>query len=332
MSLQNLKKGKLIFLFGAIVAISGAFLAVYLIHGFNRVSTDDAYIDGRVHVIAAKISGTVKEVSVNDNQSVKKGDLLLEIDPPDYEVKVTESRAALDAERARLIDAEAGIKTAAANLEMQEVSLNQATLDKQRADALYKDNVIPKERQEKTTTAYDLAVAQVKTAKEQLEKARSSRGLEESLIRQREAALKTSQLNLSYTKIYAPSDGYVTRKSVEAGNQIQPAQPLMAVVALDDIWLVANYKETQLKNVRPGQRVEIKVDTYPGKIFSGKVESIMAGTGAAFSLFPPENALGNYVKVVQRIPVKITLDKNKEETRVLRIGMSCVPDIITKNE
>ena len=106
----------------------------------------------------------------------------------------------------------------------------------------------------------------------------------------------------------------------------------MAVVALDDIWVVANYKETQLKNVRPGNRVKVLVDTYPGKVFIGKVDSIMAGTGAAFSLFPPENALGNYVKVVQRIPVKIVFDKTTDSAHVLRIGMSCIPTIITKNE
>ncbi|HTZ11015.1 MAG TPA: efflux RND transporter periplasmic adaptor subunit, partial [Candidatus Margulisiibacteriota bacterium] len=127
-------------------------------------------------------------------------------------------------------------------------------------------------------------------------------------------------------------DGYVTKKSVEVGNQIQPGQPLMAVIALDDIWVVANYKETQLKNVHPGQRVKIQVDTYPGKTFTGKVNSIMAGTGAAFSLFPPENALGNYVKVVQRVPVKIVLDKAANNEHVLRIGMSCTSTIILKDE
>ena len=139
-----------------------------------------------------------------------------------------------------------------------------------------------------------------------------------------------AELNLSYTKICAPSDGYITRKSVEAGNQIQPGQPLMAVVALDDIWIVANYKETQLKNVKPGQRVKIKVDTYPGRIFTGKVDSIMAGTGAVFSLFPPENALGNYVKVVQRVPVKIVLDKEANKENILRIGMSVIPTVYVR--
>ena len=125
---------------------------------------------------------------------------------------------------------------------------------------------------------------------------------------------------------------HVTKKSVEAGNQIQAGQPLMAVVALEDIWIIANFKETQLRSVKPGQRVLIKIDTYAGKVFEGKVESIMAGTGAAFSLFPPENALGNYVKVVQRIPVKIVFDKTTDARHILRIGMSCVPTIVTHDE
>lgn len=326
------KKKKIIILsaLGAIAAL--AFTALHIIYGFSHITTDDAYVTGRIHTIASKIPGTVKVVRVDDNQSVKKGDLLAEIDPLDYEVKVNEAEAALLAERARLLDAEAGIKNAEANLEVETVAFNQADLDRKRGEALFKDNVIPKEKHEKILTAYDMASAKVKAAKESLEKARSLKELEESLIKQKEAALKAAQLNLSYAKIYAPTDGYVTNKSVEAGNQIQPSQPLMALVALDDIWVVANYKETQLKNVRSGNRAVVRVDTYPGKAFTGRVDSIMAGTGAAFSLFPPENALGNYVKVVQRIPVKIVFDKATDEGHVLRIGMSCVPTIITKNE
>jgi len=328
---KNNKKKLISFLILGSV-LGGVFLAAYFYFGANRITTDDAYIEGRIHSIAPKIPGTVKEVQVDDNQGVKKGDLLVEIDPLDYEVKVNEAQAALDAEKARLLDAEAGIKAAAANLQMQEATLNQASLDKKRAEALFKDNVIPKEKHEKVLTAYDFAVAQENAAKEQLEKAKSSKGLEESLIKQREASLKTAGLNLGYTRICSPTSGYVTKKSVEAGNQVQAGQPLMAVIALDDIWVMANFKETQLKDVRPGQRVLIKIDTYPDKVFTGKVDSIMAGTGAAFSLFPPENALGNYVKIVQRIPVKIVFDKTTDQGRILRIGMSCVPTIITKNE
>ncbi|MGA2915212.1 MAG: HlyD family secretion protein [Sedimentisphaerales bacterium] len=329
--LQNIKNGKLLHIIAAAVILAVIIAAIYIIRSRSRVTTDDAYIDGRIHTIASKIPGTVIDVNVHDNQNVKTGDMLVKIDPADYELGVHQAQAALDAENAQLLDAEAGIKAAAANLEVQEVSLNQANLDKQRAEALYQKNAMPKEQYEKVITAYNMNAAQVKAAKENLEKAKSLKNLEEALIKQRQAALEVAQRNLGYTNISAPVDGYVTKKSVEVGNQIQPSQPLMAIVALDDIWVAANYKETQLKNVRPGQRVRIKIDTYPGRIFTGKVDSIMAGTGAVFSLFPPENALGNYVKVVQRIPVKIVFDKDLNNTDVLRIGMSCVPTIITKD-
>ena len=330
--LTNSRHKKIIRIFVAMSIFGLVVILLYFIWNIGRVTTDDAYIEGRIHSIAPKISGAIKGVHVEDNQGVKKGDLLVEIDPLDYQVKANESEAALEAEKARLLDAEAGIKSAAANLEMQEASLRQAVLDKERAETLYQDKVIPKEKHEKILTAYDLAVAAAKAAKEGLEKSRSLKTLEESLIKQREAAFEAARLNLSYTKILAPCDGYVTKKSVETGNQVQASQPLMAVVALDDIWVVANFKETQLKNVRAGQKVLVKVDTYPGKIFSAKVDSIMAGTGAVFSLFPPENALGNYVKVVQRVPVKIIFDQAADTRHVLRIGMSCIPTIIARNE
>lgn len=331
---MNLLKNKprLISLIIVTLLCAGTLSAAYIIYNTNRVTTDDAYIEGRIHSIASKIPGTVLEVHIDDNQSVKKGDLLLEIDPRDYELKVSEAQAALDAQKSQLLDAEAGIKTAMAALEIQEVTLNQATLDKNRAQALYKEAVITKEKQEKVSTLYNLAIAQVKAAKEQLEKAKSTKSLEESRIKQKEASLNIAQLNFSYSKIYAPSYGYITKKSVEVGNQIQANQPLMAVISLEDIWVVANYKETQLKSVRPGQTCLIKVDTYPGRVFTGKVDSVMAGTGAVFSLFPPENALGNYVKVVQRIPVKIVFDKTTDQEHILRIGSSCIPTIITRNE
>jgi membrane fusion protein (multidrug efflux system) len=187
-------------------------------------------------------------------------------------------------------------------------------------------------------------VAQVKAAKDRVKQLEASletqraviKQTESSLmpqhaqIQQKDAILKGAELNKSYTKIYTPSDGYIAKKCVEIGNQIQPGQSLMAVVPLDDIWITANYKETQLERVIPGQKVEIKVDTYPSKVFHGKVDSIMAGTGAVFSLFPPENATGSYVKIVQRIPVKIVLDQGTDPAHILRIGMSVVPTILVE--
>jgi len=248
------------------------------------VETDDAYIEGRIHVIAPKIPGTIKAVKVEDNQRVKEGDLLIEIDPVDYELKVSEAQASLD---------------------MRKAAFEQAGRDKERAEALFKGEVLPKEKYENVLTAYSLAKAQVEVA---------------------EAQLRIVQRNLEYTKIYAPSDGHATKKSVETGNQVQPGQALMAVVS-SDMWVVANYKETQLKNVRPRQEVSIKIDTYPGKVFEGHVDSIQRGTGAKFSMFPPENAAGNFVKVIQRIPVKIVFDGNPQEKYDLSIGMSVVPEI-----
>ena len=153
-----------------------------------------------------------------------------------------------------------------------------------------------------------------------------------ALIRQREALVEKARLNLGYTTILAPAEGYVTKRSAEVGNQVQAGQPLLAVVPLaqEKIWVTANYKETELKDVRPGQKVELRVDTYPGKVFRGRVNSIMAGTGSVFSLFPPENATGNYVKIVQRIPVRITLEEGSDPDHLLRVGMSVVPTILVE--
>jgi membrane fusion protein (multidrug efflux system) len=145
---------------------------------------------------------------------------------------------------------------------------------------------------------------------------------------QRKATLEEANLQLSYTRIVAPRDGYITRKGIEEGSNVQAGQPMMALVPLQEAWITANYKEGQLTHIMPGQKVEFTVDSYPGKTFTGRVDSIMAGTGAAFSLLPPENATGNYVKVVQRVPVKITIDGSSDQEHVLRVGMSVIPRII----
>lgn len=328
----------------------------YLRYKSTHITTDDAFVEGDIYTIASKINGTVKTVYVESNQHVKKGDLLLEIDPVDYEVKVNESSAGLDAEKAKLAEIEAKIESskkqlsefnARANaikglLEMQEANLQQAETDLNRAESLYKKDAISKEKYEKAKTSYKTTLAQVKAASEGLKyfmlsiktqgsvlkEAEAKKVTQLSAIKQKEAVLNAARLNYGYTKIYAPSNGYVTKKSVEVGNQAEAGQPLMAIVSLDDVYVTANYKETQLEKVRPGQKVKIKVDTYSGKVFWGKVESIMAGTGAVFSLFPPENATGNYVKVVQRIPVRVLLDKDTDKEHILRIGMSVVPTII----
>jgi len=345
-------------IFPLLMAIGAGILYFYLQYKKTHISTDDAFVDGRVHAIASKIPGTVKAIHIKDNQFVKKGNLILEMDPMDYEVKVKETQAGLETEKAKLSEIRdrvdtvkkqlreiiASLEQARANFELQEANLQKAEIDLKRAEYLLNKEVIPRESYDKTKTSYDVAVAQVKAARERIKQLEASLETQRAVIKQTESSLipqhaqiqqkdaisKGAELNKSYTKIYTPSDGYIAKRSVEIGNQIQPGQSLMAVVPLDDIWITANYKETQLERVKPGQKVKINVDTYPSKVFHGKVDSVMAGTGAVFSLFPPENATGSYVKIVQRIPVKIVLDQGTDPAHILRIGMSVVPTILVE--
>jgi membrane fusion protein (multidrug efflux system) len=358
--IQNNQKRKLIAIsLFSVIAIMGIIaIYIYLEYRKTHITTDDAFVDGRIHVIASKVPGTVKAIYVNDNEFVEKGKLLADIDDRDYVVRVEQAESTLDAERAKLeelsktVDVAAkrlselrfGIKSAAAQLRLQEANFKQAEQDLTRARRLFAKHIMTEEQFEKTKTGYDIAMARLEASKDQLRQADASRETQEAVImqaksafqsqkskiKQKEAILRAEKLQQSYTKIYAPSEGYLTKKTVEIGNQIQAGQPLMAVVPLNDIWIKANYKETQLEHIKTGQEVKIKVDTYPGKEFFGRVESIMAGTGSVFSLFPPENATGNYVKVVQRIPVKIIIKEGTDPDHIFRIGMSVVPTIIIK--
>ena len=343
----------IVFALIAVMIVTGVYF--YIRHTKYYISTDDAYVTGRIHSIAPKVAGTVKAVYAEDNQLVKNGALLLEIDSKDYDVRVSDAKAAMESEQSKLLELsvrvdvaekqlteiQSRIDAARATYALQEANLKQARQDLNRAQKLYNKGVLAEATLEKATTAYDIAKAQVDAAGEQIKQALASLETQKLVVLQSNTALKsqgyvveqkkqllaTESLRQSYTKIYAPSDGYITKKNVEVGNQIQVGQPVMAVVPLTDVWVVANYKETQLTNVKPGQKVDIKVDTYPGKTFSGTVDSIMAGTGSVFSLFPPENATGNYVKVVQRVPVKIILEKGTDPDHLLRVGMSVEPTI-----
>jgi membrane fusion protein, multidrug efflux system len=353
----NHRKKILIFSIVFVTLLAGTTL-LYIRYRDTHISTNDAFITGRVHVIAPKVSGTIAAVHVNDNQLVNKGDILFEIDETDYNVKVEEVKSNVEAEKSRRVEiqtridvtekqlqeARYRIDAARANLDLQEANLKQAKLDIERAERLLEKDAVARERYDRAKTAYDGAVAQKKAARDQwsqaeayletqkavIKQTRSALTSQDSLIRQKEAMLEEALLRKGYTKIYAPVGGQVSKKAIEVGNQVQAGQPVMAIVPMDDIWVVANYKETQLENVKPGQEVEVRVDTYPDKKFMGKVDSIMAGTGAVFSLFPPENATGNYVKVVQRIPVKIVFDQNIDREHTLRVGMSVEPTILLR--
>lgn len=318
-----------------VVAISGGWLGMkWWIKSRTHVETDNAFIEARIVPVSSKVPGTVTRVLVNDNQAVRRGDLLVELDEIDYRVQVEKATAGVGVAENETGGEYQKAAVARATVQLARARHDQAVLDLQRGEALFAREVIPKEQLDRLRTAKRMAESQLKEADEALKRALAEAGLgggkgNRARILQKKAQLEEARLQLSYTRITAPRDGYITRKGVEPGANIQAGQPLLALVPLQDAWITANYKEGQLTHIRPGQRVEFTVDAYPGRRFTGKVDSIMAGTGAAFSLLPPENATGNYVKVVQRVPVKIVIDSNSDPEHLLRVGMSVVPTVLT---
>lgn len=297
-----------------------------------EVTTDDAFVQGHIHQISSRVPGHVVRVPLADNQLVAAGDLLVELDDADYLTRVANAAAMVELARNETSGDYARIKAAKAALQQSEARLKQAELDLARGEALFASEVVPREKLEQLQTARRVAQSAAAEAGENLSMARAAVGASgngdlEAGVARRFAELEMARLNLSYTRIVAPVAGYVTRKSVEVGNNVQAGQPLLTLVQLDEPWVEANYKESQLTYVEPGQEVTFTVDSYPGKSFKGRVESIMAGTGAVFSLLPPENATGNYVKVVQRIPVRIVIERDSDPQHLLRVGMSVVPTI-----
>jgi membrane fusion protein, multidrug efflux system len=307
------------------------------VKGKTHVTTDNAFIEAHIHSVSSRVPGTVTRVLVTDNAPVKQGDPLVELDPADYRVRVANAAAELEMARNETSGDYAKVEEVRAALSLARARLEQAELDLRRGKALHDKEVIPQEQLDRLETARRITVSQVREAEEKVRKEEALAGSaagsgREARIRQKQAKLDEARLNLSYVRIAAPADGLVTRKTVEPGNNVQGGQPLLAVVSLDDPWVTANYKESQLTHVRPGQEASFTVDAYPGRRFTGRVESVMAGTGAAFSLLPPENATGNYIKVIQRIPVKIVIDKESDPQHLLRTGMSVVPTILTERK
>jgi membrane fusion protein (multidrug efflux system) len=409
-------------------------ISCYL-YAISHESTDDAFIDGHIIAVSPRVSGHVARVYVTDNQQVAAGDLLVELDPRDFQARLDAARAALDAaeaaRRSHDIDVRLTSITSAAGLNEAEqavaaaeamvknaralaaaakgqqgeakaqVAFAKAALDQARAEAhaveaKYQESALDLKRYQEMARSksispqqLDHAVTDERMAAADLNAARSKVATQQSLLNRAEAALTAAdenvhqaeaqaaarqaqleqakarltsaqsapvqvaqsnsraeaskadaekaraevaqaELNLSYTKIYAPAAGHVTRKNVEPGVFVQVGQSLMAIVP-PKVWVTANFKETQLTHMRPGQPVTVSVDTYPNQTFHGRVDSIQRGTGARFSLLPPENATGNFVKVVQRIPVKIVFDRPEELAKYLLVpGMSVVPEVNVK--
>lgn len=291
-------------------------------------STDDAFIEGRFVQIAPKVSGQVVSLKVDDNDFVHEGDLLLEIDRRDFQNKVNELEGALKEASANKNVASSDIDKSNADLANANKNFDFAKKDFERYSKLKDNGLCTKQQYDSAQTVYKEALEKQNAMEAMVKSAKSKNEASSSNIDKIKAQLEQAKLELSYTKIYAPQDGYISARSVEKGNYVNKAQPLMAVVS-PKIWVVANYKETQLTNMKKGQDVTIKIDTYPNKKFKGVVDSIQLASGAKASLFPPENAVGSYIKVVQRIPVKIVFTEDLSGYTIAP-GMSVVPKVKIK--
>jgi membrane fusion protein, multidrug efflux system len=339
--------------------------AYYFAESQSYESTDDAFIDGHIIRVAPQIVGRVQRVLVSDNQLVHKGDLVLEIDPRDAEAQLRQKQALLESNRASAVAAQASVDGARANVQSQQATVeqDQADVDSSQAQADQAADNLRRVQDlfvKKAVSSQDLinaqdanrsAQANVNSARKKVVAAQALVSQAEAQVNTFEALLKyvqaqiqegeanvqTAELSDSYTKIFAPVTGRVTKKAVEPGDYVQIGQALFALVQTapdpnaerlsDSVWVTANFKETQLRHMSPGQPVEISVDSLGGRKFSGHVNSIQAGSGAWFSLLPPENATGNYVKVVQRVPVKILFDKTPDTPWQLGPGESVVPTV-----
>jgi len=274
----------------------------------HHATTDDAQTDGHIDPVLPRVSGYVSEVRVQENQQVQAGDVLVVVDPSDLQAKV-------DQEQAALLNAEAAVAVARANVEAARTRRVQAGADVARYQALYA-------KEEVSARDYDAVKATSDASAAQLDATQRGVAAAQAQVAQHRATLNAAKLQISYATVKAPAAGMVSKKNVEVGQFVQAGQPLLAIVQGRDVWVTANFKETQLSRMRPGQPAEIEVDAYPGVVFHGKVESLSAATGARFSLLPPDNASGNFTKVVQRVPVKIVFTDKPDPRRPLRVGLN----------
>jgi membrane fusion protein, multidrug efflux system len=287
-----------------------------LYHSFLYVETDNAQIAGDIYTIISRIPGTVNVVAVKENQHVSKGDTLIILDIPDYQIKRDMAEAALQNARASVLAAEANASAAAA-------TERKLGADLQRNSTLRRQEVISQSELDAIRAGAEASSAQHSAAAGQQKAAAAQ-------VKLKEAELRNAELQLSYTTITAPASGNVSKKNVQPGQYVAPGQQLIALVGSSELWIVANFKETQLDKITPGLPVIIKVDAYSGKEFKGKVESLSSGTGAQFALLPPDNASGNFVKVTQRIPVKIIFTEKPDKNYPLAAGMNVVVEVKVK--
>jgi membrane fusion protein (multidrug efflux system) len=319
---EKKKKGlPLPFIILVVLIIIGT-IGSMIVNAAKYETTEDAYVETHTVNISPKVSGQIVEVFVTDNQQVKEGDLIAIIDDTDYQVKQSEANAKYDLTLYKQKGAKANYD--AAN---SEIVLARKNLD--RYNSLYNSGAASKLEVDNAKMNYDNVNAKLTQANENVLSSDNNR-MADAELKQLSAQKKQAALNLAYTKIYAPQSGSIAGKNVEKGSFVQVGQPLCAIVP-KNIWVVANFKESQLRNMKVGQEVDIKVDTYPNKEFKGKIDSIQRISGAKSSLFPPENAVGSFVKIVQRIPVKILFTEDIDENEYTIVpGMSVEPKVRIK--
>ena len=289
-------------------------------------STDDAQIDGHIDPLSSRIDGTVIRVYPEDNDRVKAGELLVEIDPRDFEVAVAQARARLELAIAQVGSAKQDYAAALANIREDDAASFRAQRDAQRFTVLLDQQVVAQNEYDQYHATARVDAAKVDSAREAAGSALKTIAAREADVDASQAALNQALLNLSYTKIYAPANGIVGRRTVELGSRIEPGQTLMFVTETDEIWVTADFKETQLARMHRGERVTIHVDTF-GRNYLGYVRNLPGASGDRFSLLPAENATGNYVKVVQRLPVRIEFDPGQDPEHRLHPGMSVEPSV-----
>lgn len=339
-----------------LVLVGGSFGISKYIHALHHEETDDAQVEANINPVIPKISGYVTEVRVKDNQKVKKGDTLLILDDRDLKIKLEQAEAALTAAQSNLVSAkattnaaqtniatsQASVKTIDAQIEAAKVNVWRTTQDYNRYLNLIKDHSITQQQFEQAQAAKETAEKQLQVLQEQRNQATKQTntvssqssatstqiGVANATIKQRQVDVDNALLNLSYAVVLAPADGIASKVNVQAGQFLQAGQATFSIVQDDDIWVVANFKETQFDDLKIGQKVTIDVDAFPGHEFEAQLTSFSPATGSRFALLPPDNASGNFVKVVQRLPVKIEFtNKNDSLVKQLKAGMNVNVDV-----
>ena len=353
------KSKKKIFIIGGILGAVLIIGIIYFVVGANYETTDNAQLDADIVPIRSSVSGYIKTIHFKDNETVKKGQLLITIDDVDLKTKVAQAEAALENAKANLLsvksnatavsqNADASVLTSSSvqqNINSAKARLTRSEEDFKRIENMYTakaatqsqydaakaDLEVSKAQYEGAISQYKSAAAQSQGIRSQAEAQQAQVTLAEAMIRQREAELALAKTQLDNATIEAPCDGIVTKRAVEEGQYITIAQPMCSEIDKTHLWVTANFKETQVENLKPGQEVKIKIDAFPDIKITGKVESYIGATGAKFSLLPPDNSTGNFVKIIQRIPVRIELtDYPKEDATILFPGLSAFVEVKVK--